>query len=191
MTELRQRLTEAVRRVLPVDPDDGTVIVGYYKYGENWTPNWGLAEKMVGMLVEAVMGVVPPPDEATEGRRAAIYQAALDQLDPEGDMRIGVASAIVAGVERGLAWQPEEQTTQPVPGIAARWGCRCPTRDCTLRWDVFSDASADPHSTHRLTCITHSLVASSESARVADNQGMRQRAQALHKLDLAHQEQCR
>jgi hypothetical protein len=70
-------------------------------------------------------------------------------------------------------------------------GCGCPTKGCTLRWDVFRDASTDPSQTFRETSITHVLGGSRESAREADSEGMRQRAQAMLKLDLAHQEQCR
>ena len=90
--------------------------------------------------------------------------------------------------------QQAEQSFEPVQGdprVTGRWSCGCSSRECDLLWVAGRDASADPSQVLRVTCQTHAIFGDSESARVAANEGMRQQAQALHKLDLAHGEQCR
>jgi hypothetical protein len=91
---------------------------------------------------------------------------------------------------------PLTRTEEPLhpdgdPLARGRWSCGCDSSRCKLVWTVGRDAGADPTQVIRVTCVTDGLHADSHSARVADNQGMRQQAQALLKLDQAHQEQCR
>lgn len=197
--DLHRRLAEAVRRVLPVDPDDGTVVVRFtehdhpYERGPVWAPTWGPADTMVELIVDAVLGVVeppappvpdPPPVPRVEGREASVYQLTMRNL-ADGCDQTTLAVAIAAAVEHGLTYAPEAETT---PGYG-RWGCGCDARQCQIRWDWFADASSNPHARARATCITHALIGTSLVGQAGD--GTRLRAQAMHKLDLAHQEQCR
>ena len=98
-----------------------------------------------------------------------------------------VVEAIATEVMRALDPAPPEGVSE----LRGRWSCGCDMAACQIRWDVFRDASADPSQVQRAICTTHALTGDSMPARVSANQGTRQRAQALHHLDLAHQEQCR
>lgn len=80
-----------------------------------------------------------------------------------------------------------EPPVDPAGWVPRAWGCRCPTDQCNLLEDTFRDAGVDPQTTIRVTCITHSLRGMSMPGR---DHG-RARAQAMHALDLQHQEQCR
>lgn len=144
-----------------------------------------------------------------EALRARVKQAVLDSMpvspddgtvvvrfDEEGVPTWGRPSApadeITTAVMAELFPAPVsvpvgEQIDDRVP---AKWGCGCSTDQCRLRWDVFSDASTDPVQSMRVTCISHGLVGNSRAFKKADNQGMRQRAQALIELSGAHERLC-
>lgn len=140
--QVRARVAEAVRRALPVDPEDGTVYLG----STDGVPLWGHPSNVVHAITAEVMQAIDPPPPVP---------------DP------------VAG---------------PVSG---RWSCGCGVAACNIRWDIYRDASADPSQAIRGTCLTHALVADSDTARCAEMPGMRQRADVLALLDRMHQEQCR
>ena len=106
-----------------------------------------------------------------------------------------VVEAITTGVMQALypasVTLPDGEQLEGDPRTTGRWTCGCDSSKCDIRWTVGRDASADPSQVVRATCHSHGIYGDSESARVADNPAMRQQAQALFKLDLAHQEQCR
>lgn len=129
-----------------------------------------------------------------QARHSAVYRAAWRAMSDAtgGSIESRVCQAIADALETALEWPPRP----PVPPegqheLRGRWSCGCDMAACAIRWDVFSDASANPSQVLRVTCVTHGLVGDSNPAPVAANEGMRQRQRALLVLDLAHQEQCR
>lgn len=154
--------------------------------------NYEAIRAVVRQAVERTLPV--SPDDGT----------VVVRFDAEGIPTWGAPTGVVEAITTGVM-----QALYPAPvsllgGIAGptdllegdpirtgRWSCGCDSSQCHLVWDTWRDASADPSQVSRATCHTHGLRGDSESARCADNQGMRQRAQALYKLDLAHAEQCR
>lgn len=152
-------------------------------------------EQIRAAVREAVGGALPTsPDDGTVVVR-------FDHGEfPIWGAPTGVVEAITTAVMQALYPAPvslpgeNPEPTDPLEGDpirTGRWSCGCDSSQCKLTWSVGRDASTDPSQVIRVTCITHSIWANSESARCSANQGMRQQAQALHKLDLAHQEQCR
>ena len=98
-----------------------------------------------------------------------------------------------------LAWTTG--TTELVPGsmgapvraiTPGRWTCGCDSGKCELSWTTLTDGQPDPMLISRLTCLTHTLAADSMPfLRSLGDSEERRMAQALHRMDLAHQEQCR
>lgn len=72
------------------------------------------------------------------------------------------------------------------------WTCGCAVADCGMVWAEITDGQPDPLLISRLTCGKHGLVIDSHPflASLGDSEE-RRKAQALHHMDLAHQEQCR
>lgn len=107
----------------------------------------------------------------------------------------GVVEAITTGVMQALypapVGLPDGEQLEGDPRVTGRWTCGCDSSKCYIRWTIGRDASTDPSQMIRATCHSHGIYGDSEPARVADSPAMRQQAQALYKLDLAHAEQCR
>lgn len=88
---------------------------------------------------------------------------------------------------------PSDPLGAPVRAITpGRWTCGCDSGKCELSWTTITDGQPDPMLISRLTCLTHTLAADSMPfLRSLGDSGERRMAQALHNMDLAHQEQCR
>lgn len=152
-------------------------------------------EQIRAAVREAVGGALPTsPDDGTVVVR-------FDHGEfPIWGAPTGVVEAITTAVMQALYPAPVSlpgggaEPTEPLEGDpirTGRWSCGCDSIQCKIVLSVGRDSSADPSQVIRATCHSHGISGDSESARRSANQGMRQQAQALHKLDLAHQEQCR
>lgn len=120
-------------------------------------------------------------------RRDAVRRAAHASIADHDSLPDIIANAI----EAALSWRPEITSLIPELGsMVSRWGCGCDATECILRRDQMQDAGSDPHAVVSFTCISHGLVGRSHPGRVADGLS-RMDAQAMLKLDQAHQEQCR
>jgi len=159
--QIRAAIADAVMIGLPVDPAPPHQTLTHFVYS--------------GPTTADTTPVWGPPEELVETITTGVMKVLFP--DPVWPPRQPVAQA-------------EELLGMPTQG-SGQWGCRCDATKCTLKWDIFRDASTDPSAVVRVTCLTHGISGSSEPARVADNLGPRQRAQAMYRLDLAHQEQCR
>lgn len=158
-------------------------------------------EQIRAKIAEAVIIALPiDPDDSTcilrYGQETAddiTYWSPL--WGPPGELVEAIVREVMAALfpsdvplpSRAELFEPLEGD----PRRTGRWTCGCDSSKCHIDWSVGRDASADPSQVIRATCFTHGLIGNSESARCADNQGMRQQAQALLKLDMAHREQCR
>ena len=71
---VKDRMTAAIAAVLPVDPDDGVVIVGY---APDNIPTWGRPETWAARPAEAALQSLRPPAAVpplTDEQRAAIEE---------------------------------------------------------------------------------------------------------------------
>lgn len=106
-------LRAAILAALPVDPDDGTVVIGFT---EQQTPLWGMPEDLADALVAAVRPVLD--DAYRAGREAALDReewrvvhkyggsecgACWSNIDTEDEARRDLAQAISEG-SWGACW---------------------------------------------------------------------------------------
>lgn len=161
--QIRAAVAKAVAAALPTSPDDNDCVVRFAEVDPENTP--GVWSPIWGHPTEVIEAI-------TTGVMQVLFPGAI--WPPAQDP----------------VTLPEELANHRIL-TSARWKCGCTTTECKLRQDVFRDSGTDPTAVLRVTCLTHGIRGDSEPARLADNLGTRQRAQAMYRLDLAHEEQCR
>ncbi len=126
-------------------------------------------------------------------RREAVRDAASVVLHRSSDPLLlnTIADAIADAIEAAMAWRPESAVEIQLAAVRpARWGCGCDARECVVHWDEMRSTHTHPHAVLVATCVPHGLRGRSHPGWVAEGL-TRLRAQAMLKLDVAHQEQCR
>lgn len=156
-------------------------------------------EELRAKIGGAVLAALPiDPDDGT----CVVRHDGEDNGTPiwgdPGVVAEAIVNEVMGALFPGAIWPPAQDPVTLPEELAnhriltsARWKCGCTTTECKLRQDIFRDSGTDPTAILRVVCMTHGLQGDSEPARLADNLGTRQRAQAMYRLDLAHEEQCR
>lgn len=107
---------------------------------------------------------------------------------------VTMAMAIAAATEAALAWKPESLADPLRAALVPQgaWSCGCSSRECTVRWDTFSDGGVGVRSQRvRATCLRHALVANADTSERDGHSVTAARAAAMALLDALHAEQCR
>lgn len=106
---------------------------------------------------------------------------------------------IAAGIENALSWPQMEipavkpPTVPPAANLAmelrGRWGCGCHMADCDLRWGYVRASGAVARV--EVVCLTHGLGGASDTLEHGAPVNDHMQVDAIRRLNLAHEEQCR
>lgn len=134
----------------------------------------------------------------SDSRRDAATQAAYKILKTIPGLDTAavatVSMAIAAAVEAALEWKPEPVADPLNAALVPQgsWSCGCSSRECAVRWDVFSSGGIEVRSQRvHATCIRHGLVANADTQQCQHHSLTSARVAAMARLDALHAEQCR